>query len=227
MLVELSDQDLLNRLINFEDHFVERKTIADQKDWVKTVVAFANSAPNGYPCVLYIGVKDNGEMETPQQDLDSAQKTLNKKLKAVYPPPPYLPKIISKDGRQALAVIVPGSALRPHFSGPAYVRSGSETINASEDQLTELIARRNSVASKILEYKDRNVTVIEWMELPGTLPGLIVRSDITVIECNQFWVTLVHQGNKDTYYVPLNRVTLNFDGKKNQLKLELKGTLVQ
>jgi len=97
MLVELNDEDLLNRLTNFEDHFVERKTIGDHKDWVKTIVAFANSAPTGYPCVLYIGVKDSGEIEAGHHDLNKLQQTLNEKLKAVYPPPPYMPKIIKKD----------------------------------------------------------------------------------------------------------------------------------
>ena len=49
MTVSLSDADLLARLKNFKDHFVERKTSGDKRDWLKTVVAFANSAPNGYP----------------------------------------------------------------------------------------------------------------------------------------------------------------------------------
>ena len=60
-MVELTDLDLWSRMQNLEDHFVERKTLGDSKDWLKTVVAFANSAPNGYPCVLYIGVKDHDE----------------------------------------------------------------------------------------------------------------------------------------------------------------------
>jgi hypothetical protein len=65
--VQLSDADLLARLKNFEDHFVERKTIGDQKDWKKTAVAFANSAPIGYPAVLYIGARENGQIEGPPQ----------------------------------------------------------------------------------------------------------------------------------------------------------------
>lgn len=45
LIAELSDADLLSRLTAFEDSFVERKTIGDHKDWVKTAVAFANTAP--------------------------------------------------------------------------------------------------------------------------------------------------------------------------------------
>lgn len=63
MSFELSDQDLLARLNQFEDQFVERKTANDKSDWLKTVVAFANSAPVGYPAILFIGVRDNGTLE--------------------------------------------------------------------------------------------------------------------------------------------------------------------
>ena len=59
-LVELSDEDLINRLRNFEDTFVERKTVSDQKDWLPAVVGFANSVPIDYPGALFIGVKDDG-----------------------------------------------------------------------------------------------------------------------------------------------------------------------
>lgn len=42
--------------------------VKDDKDWKKTAVAFANSVPVGLPAVLYIGVRDNGEIETPQRN---------------------------------------------------------------------------------------------------------------------------------------------------------------
>ena len=61
MAWEPTDEELLSRLKNFEDQFVERKTASDSKDWVKTAVAFANSAVEGLPCVLFIGAKDAGE----------------------------------------------------------------------------------------------------------------------------------------------------------------------
>jgi predicted HTH transcriptional regulator len=59
----LSDQELFLRLSNFEDYFVERKSKGDTRDITKTAVAFANSAPIGYPAVLFVGVKDDGTIE--------------------------------------------------------------------------------------------------------------------------------------------------------------------
>jgi hypothetical protein len=55
---------------NFEDHLVERKTVKDEKDWKKSAVAFANPVP----AVLYIGIRNNSEVDIPQANLDGIQK---------------------------------------------------------------------------------------------------------------------------------------------------------
>jgi hypothetical protein len=51
-MVQLSDQDILAQLTNFENRFVERKSSGDHKDWLKTAVGFANTAPIGYPAIV-------------------------------------------------------------------------------------------------------------------------------------------------------------------------------
>src|ERR1039458_2975608 len=99
MILQVTDADLLARLRNFEDQFVERKTVGDLKDCLKTVVAFANSAPIGMPCVLYVGVKDDGQFEGRHHDFDTVQKTLNRLLQNIYPRAAYFPKLITdQDG---------------------------------------------------------------------------------------------------------------------------------
>jgi len=113
-MIEITDTDLLLRLTNYEDHFVERKTSGDSRDWLKTVVGFANSAPIGYPAVLYIGVRDGGAIED-AVNLDSMQKSFGKKLEDAYPPIYYMTKVLVKDAKQFLAIIVPGSENRPTF----------------------------------------------------------------------------------------------------------------
>ena len=133
--VDLNDADLLARMRNFEDHMVERKTIKDESDWKRAAVSFANSVPVGLPAVLYIGVRDNGEIETPQRNLEEVAKKFNKHMEKVYPRVAYVPKVISSDGRQALAVIIPGSDSRPHFAGLAYVRRGPESVDGRRSSL--------------------------------------------------------------------------------------------
>lgn len=219
--VEISDSDLLARMRNFEDHLVERKTIKDQKDWKKSVVAFANSVPVGLPAVLYIGVRDNGDIETPQPDLDEAQKKFNRQMERVYPRVAYVPKIINDNGRQALAVIIPGSELRPHFAGLSYVRRGSESIEASEEQFSELIASRNAKAREILKWKDKIVTVhqLNVEDAVHVLGRIGSTVDMFVQDCNSHFVTLRQNGL--TSYT-LRNVDISFDHPKSRLALEIR-----
>lgn len=185
--IALTEEELLSLLRNFENAYIERKTIGDSKDWLKTVVAFANSTPIGYPAVLFIGVKDDGTPEQTDANLASLQQTLSQKLKRAYPPIYCLPRIIRCEGRQVLAVIVPGSPDRPHFLGPAYVREGSKTVDASKTQFDLLIAERNSVAYRIRELRGNTVSFY-MTEVSGA--KRFTGSALTVVDCNQFFVTL-------------------------------------
>jgi predicted HTH transcriptional regulator len=218
-MIELKDEELLLRLKNFEDNFVERKTSGDSKDWLKTIVAFANSTPVGYPAVLYIGVKNDGTPEEKPVNLDSLQKTFGEKIGEAYPTIYCLTKILNVEGKQILAVIVPGSADRPHFAGQAYVRKGSKSIVASEAQFEELIASRNSKAYEILKWKGKPITVdsmrVEHTHMMGAVAS---SSEYTVVDCNQFFVTLATSSFQKC--APLRRVDISFDQKANRLKLE-------
>jgi predicted HTH transcriptional regulator len=215
-MIEITDADLLLRLTNYEDHFVERKTSGESKDWLKTIVGFANSAPIGFPAVLYIGVRDGGEIEE-SVNLDSMQKTLGKKLEDAYPPIYYMTKVLVKDGQQFLAVIVPGSEGRPHFAGPSYVRIGSETKVASEQQFDNLIAQRQSKAYEVLKWKGRPIAVA-YRDDPKRMlftPGSVILED-----CNQFYLTYSIDGQRTS--TSLNNVDLSFEDRWNCIKLEVR-----
>jgi len=120
-----------------------------------------------------------------------------------------------------LAVIVLGSELRPHFSGPSYVRKGSETFAASEEQFNELIASRNSQTNKILGFKGKVVTVVNLLRTQWgdqeTAGG-----DSTIVEdCNQFWVTL-KASNAPAKSISLSRIELSFDDANHRLKIGIR-----
>jgi len=217
VIVDLNEDDLLSRMRNFEDHLVERKTVKDEKDWKRAAVAFANSAPIGYPAILYIGVRDNGEIETPQKDLEEIAKKFNSHMQKVYPRIAYVPKVLSSAGHQALAVIIPGSESRPHFAGLAYVRRGPETVDASEEQFAELIAQRNSKAAFLLQWTGKNLTVFTRMgDDESAWPN-----DTCLVDCNQFYVSLQRYLHEPPLSFPLSRVEINFDNMKRRPQLEI------
>jgi predicted HTH transcriptional regulator len=221
-VARLSDADLLSRLTNFEDHFVERKTSGDHAaDWLKTIVAFANSMPIGYPAVLFIGVRDDGTPEG-NINLDGLQKKLAQKMTLAYPPIYFMTKVLSSAGKQFLAVLVPGSSARPHFAGPSYVRKGSTTSDANEDQFEELVTSRQSKARELLQWVDKVVSVDFMRTEAVELMGAVSRSaELVIIGCNAFYATLRSQQGGGADSIPLRRIEISFDNPKNRLKLEV------
>jgi predicted HTH transcriptional regulator len=213
-MMNITDQDILLRLNSFEDAFVERKTASDSKDWLKTAVGFANSTPIGYPAILFIGVRNDGSIEG-NNNLDSLQQTLNDKLEAAYPAIYYLPRVLERDGKKFLAVLIPGSEERPHFAGPSYVRAGSETKKANESQYDELIAQRQSKAREILRWKDQDITIERTFDgRTGKYPYVA-----KVAGCNAFYVTLIQGQDPNSF--SLTRVNISYDDKGRRLKLEI------
>jgi predicted HTH transcriptional regulator len=217
----LQDAELLLKLRDYEDSFVERKSAGDSGDWLKTCVAFANSSAPGYPAILFIGAKNDGTVED-IADLDSLQKTFAKKLASAYPPIQYVTKILNDAGKQCLAIIIPGSENRPHFAGPSYVRVGSESRLASEQQFAELIASRTAKASEILKWKNRPVTVhqLNVERVVNVLGRIGSTTTMFVRDCNPFFVTLA-LGEQPTSY-PLRNVDISFDHPHARLALEIR-----
>src|SRR5215468_2096964 len=134
----LTDADILARLMAVEDSTVERKTISDKRDWVKAAVAFSNSLEEDQPGVLFIGVYNNGEIQENQTNFESLQKTVSDELSSIYPPISPTILVREKGGKKFIAVIIYGSLETPHFAGKSYIRKGTETIEASEEQFEEL-----------------------------------------------------------------------------------------
>lgn len=208
----MTDAELLAKMHNFEDHFVERKTASDDKDWLKTIVAFANSTPPGSESILYIGVRNTGEIEPNQHELDSLQKSLNWELKKAYPPIECFQRVIAENQRQALAIIVPHSKNRPHFSGPAYVRRGSETIIASQEQFNDLIASRNSKAALILLHKGEPAFIENSIRTPHGAALSNWGGNPRVIDCNEHFITVANgKGDADRQTFPLSQIDVGLD----------------
>ncbi len=219
-----SDAEILSRLRVGEDSFVERKSFGDwKKDAVKTCVAFANSCPfEGPPGLLCIGVKDDGVIETSHQDLDTLQKTFERELEEAYPPILHHTRIVSAPEGKFVAVIIPGSSQGPHFSGPAYVRNGSKTVKASEEQFERVIDRRERKVREILKWQNRRVKLVRIWAAPTNLSGNIAgHSDVVVMDCNSFVVKLKSTGSDQPISFPLDHVVLGHDPQTDSLTIEV------
>jgi hypothetical protein len=146
----------------------------------------ANSAPIGWPAVLFVGVDDVGFPQQGSEKLEDLMKSVSGVLDQAYPAIyRHIAPLHVGDGA-CLAVVIPGSEARPHFAGKSYVRDGPQTQEASEDQYKLLIAQRQSKAREILQWKGRNVAMTLYAM--GNKYG----GSVLVADCNQFFVTLEH-----------------------------------
>lgn len=219
----LNNDDLQRLVTDFENQYVERKPSGDSKGWLRTVVGFANSTPVGFPAVLFIGVRPDGSLEDIAPNLDSLQKSLSERLSTAYPPIYYLPQVVTVGGKKALAVVVPGSERRPHFSDHAYVREGSQTKKASEEQFERLLSQRSSKGYEILKWLNKSVAIDKMRAENIHSMGSVAHSTTgVVLGCTVHFVTVkLHSGDSPTESYPLERVRLSFNNADQRLKLEV------
>jgi hypothetical protein len=149
-----------DRVSHPEDGLTERKPEgAGERDFKETVVAFANAVPQGSEGVLFIGVSDKGDI-LGCSGVESLQKTVTRICtNECYPPIAARLESRQFDGKDVLAVIVPHSTQRPHFSGHAFRRVGSQNLKSDEAAYSDFIVARSSVGAKILENKGKVVLV--------------------------------------------------------------------
>lgn len=220
--ITLTDAELVSRLANTEDPFVERKTAGDIKDVLKTAVAFANTLPVGIPGVLFIPVMDSGQIQR-DVNLDQLQKNVSTRIAEAYPSIGYFQRVISKDGNELIAVQIWGSPNRPHFAGASYVRDGSQTMKASTDQFAALIARRSSKVEELSKWLGKRITTIHIA--PGTGPRVSNALTATVEVCTQWYVTvkyeevLMSMPQIETFV--WERVQISFDDARQRLAIEV------
>jgi hypothetical protein len=220
-MVDLSDQDIRLRLTNVEDSTVERKTANDYRDCLKTAVAFSNSLPLDDPGLIFVGLRDDGTVED-DLNLEKLQKNVSKEVSKIYPTIfPQYKTMKDAVGKEFLVVIVRGSGSRPHFAGPSYIRDGTQTIEASEQQFERLIAERNSKVREILKWLGKSITI--WM--PGMTksrhPSTGGKGTQMLVDCNQFYVT-VRSGETLRAFV-LSEVDIGYDFDNQCLELRFIG----
>jgi|HubBroStandDraft_6_1064221.scaffolds.fasta_scaffold79195_3 hypothetical protein len=213
---DISEETLILRLKSTEHDFVERKAKNDKGGWLRTAVGFANSVQIGWPAILFVGAEDDGTPQLGPEELKDHMKAVSAILDRAYPPIDRSIIPIHLGEKACLAVVIPGSPERPHFSGKSYCRVGTETKEASQTQFSKLVAQRNSKARFILEWKGKQVT-LEIIKGRGTVRYWPSYTTGTITDCNQFFVTLQLTGSFRS--IPLARIELSFDHERNQLKI--------
>jgi len=204
--------DVWDRLPHPEDGLTERKPESAGGDFKIALVALANTAPAGKEDVLFIGVGDKGEV-LGCKGIDSLQKTISRICRDdCYPPIEHQMAARNLDGKAALAVIIPHSPKRPHFSGHAYHRVGAKSEKSDETQYLEFIASRSTAGAKLLEYKGRPVKMYALGKKfgePAPLEQRYEEGDLCVIEaCDPHGATFSLSSSGRRVYEPLENFSV-------------------
>jgi len=218
MRVSVSEDDLIRKLSDTEDNFIERKLVKDHRGWLNTAVAFANSCPIGFPGVLFVGVDNDGNVEphnTPV-DFERLQKSISERISDAWPPIYHYSQALKKDGAEFVAVLIPCSELRPHFAGPSYIRVGPETRKVSEQQFDALIAQRSSKVRALQQLIGKDVF---WYSLKDAPFGGGGRGKI--LDCNQFFLTISGEGYQRCF--PVNWIEISFEPTNGLPNLIIQG----
>lgn len=224
----------------WEDNLLERKVESDLRDLLKTLVAFANSVKPGHIAVILIGERNDGTIDGVRNP-DNIQKKVREEADRIYPPILWRSFVYGDEGKQCVRVEIEYNGDTPHFGGPSWIRKGSETVKASDEVFQLLIDIRTEIVMELSKWINKEVTVYGE---PGTIPSPVQRlrfgseripdflshryfshrwpdvHTIAVLQfVNRFWATLQRTDTGERLSEPLQKLTLSFDDKRNQLKI--------
>jgi hypothetical protein len=211
------EDKLRQRLKHPEDRFTERKSEGVSSEHIrKTLVAFANSLSEGEEGILFIGVSDKGDLSG-VENADKLQQTVRNQAGKCYPPIiPHIQVLREKDADIVVVTVYP-SKDKPHFAGPAFIRSGSESIPASRELFEELISSRNDKARLLLQHRDQHTSVLLDKLASYNVP---FRYRCKVLDCNSFFANFRDESSGIHYSVSLEKISIQWDNAMNMLLIK-------
>ncbi|MGB8420862.1 helix-turn-helix domain-containing protein [Paraburkholderia sp.] len=155
----MTDDELRQRLTDLKDLWVERKLEGlTPGEFRQTLSAFANALRPDDVGVLFIGVADNGVEIKGVANFDNIQQLVHQAAESCFPPiRSYESCALTVKEKTVVAVLIRASEERPHFTGPVYIRVGSDSEEISAERYEKLVANHdNGPVKRILRHtRDR------------------------------------------------------------------------
>jgi hypothetical protein len=140
-------------------------------------------------------------------------------------------------GKHILAVMVGYSRERPHFSGAAYIRKGSESVRATPELYEDLINSRVDKCRKLIAYKGRLITVetspaegpfrIVETPLKSTRAEIIpvpltkAQYEAIVLRCDAFCLLLQAKSSARKFSIGLTQLEIDYDVERERLMIRI------
>jgi hypothetical protein len=226
------EQQILDRLMKQqpEDNFVERKPASvTGHELRQTLVAFSNSLAENDTGVLFVGVHDKTGAILGVDNPEKVQMRIGEAGEECYPAIRPLMIVLDVQEKRIIAVEISYSKEKPHFAGPAYIRSGSRSPKASDSLYRDLLTSHCSKAGELLRWKDKVVTVRMINKKLGNRhpewdPASNREYECTVVGCDQFSVQFKLHGYDEYCTESLSRIELDRDSIKDRRLVIVRGT---
>jgi Putative DNA-binding domain len=223
-----------------EDSLREKKVESDLKDLLKTMVAFANSVAPGDTAQIFIGEKDDCTVQG-VTNTENIQSRVVKEAAKIYPEIYYRTEVYEREGKQCVRVDIKRNGLAPHFGGRAWLRKGSNTVEATDDLYQQMIDQRQSKIPVLLQWLNKEVTVA------GTQAPLNPFEHLSRHEAQE-WSVGVHQATLkvvNTHWVtfavlfsqqsltrrersePIEKLLLSWDDDSQRLKVVVQNAPIE
>ena len=202
----------------WEDNLLERKTENDLKDILKTMVAFANSVRPGHIATILLGERNDGTAQGVRNP-DQIQKKIRGLAESIYPPILWRSQIYERQGQHCVRVEIEYDGETPHFGGAAWVRRGSETIQATDQIFQQLIDLRSSKVRQLTEWLGKLVAV-QPEPLPND-PFLLLHprwgrgGDRILRTVTGFYVIFEEQQGGGRQAEPLEKLIISWDARNS------------
>jgi hypothetical protein len=202
----------------WEDNLLERKTESDLKDLLKTMVAFANSVRPGHTAVILIGETDDDSAQGVNNP-DNIQKQVRKIADSIYPPIVWRSRVYEREGKHCIRVEIEYDGEMPHFGGAAWVRKGSETIQATPEAFPKLIDLRSAKVTKLNEWLNEDVYVAGDRQSTSPYEDHHPRwkngADTKLVEVNGFYAVFERIDGLGRQAEPIEKLIISWDARNN------------
>jgi Putative DNA-binding domain len=213
-----------------EDNFVERKPQSVKAHELRqTLVAFSNTLEERQTAVLFIGVDDKTGAILGVDDPDRIQKRIGEAGEDCYPAIRPAMTVLEAEGKRVVAIEISHSKDRPHFSGPAYIHSGSRSVKAPDSIYRDLLTAHCDKAGELLKHKGKYVTVRTidkrlGNHYPDYDPGVSREGTAQVVHIDPFNVTFHFTQYCDERCIePLRRIELDWDARNDRRLVIVQG----
>jgi hypothetical protein len=199
----------------WEDHLLELKTDRQPKDIKRTAVAFANSVRPGHTAVILVGEENDGKVSGVANP-DEFQMRVRKELEAIYPAIVWRQIRYEKEGKQCIRIEIEYSGDTPHFGDAAWVRRGSESVEATSEQLTILVGLRSGKVRTLSEWEGKLISFSVHM-VGGVVPNWgKFEADLETVTQHYCTFKIVNGQRRSE---PIDWLTISWDHERNRLRV--------